>query len=80
MGTLCGGGRGGGGRHRSVGSASNCRSRNRKFKSQLGNITFVETLSVEIGLAIISTANLHIRLIQEGELSVNGQSMWKGTG
>ena len=49
-----------------VGRESDCRSRGRKFESQLGHITFVE-----IDHGIISMVILPILLIQEGHLSIS---------
>ena len=51
-------------------SDSDCRSRVCQFESQLSHITFVK-----IDHEIISTVILPLLLIQEGQLSVTGQSM-----
>ena len=50
-----------------VGSESECRSRVRKFESQLGHITFLEINHV------VSTVILHLQLIKK--MSVTGENM-----
>ena len=50
---------------------SDCRSRGCKLKSQLGHIT-----DIEIAHEIISVVILPLPLIQEGQLSVTGESMY----
>ena len=49
---------------------SDCRSRGRKFESQL-----CHTTSVESDHYIISTVILHIQLFQEGQLSFTGRGL-----
>ena len=58
--------------HSAVGSISDCRSRGHKLESQLGHITFVE-----FDNEIISMVFLSLPLIQEGLLSVTGESVHK---
>ena len=53
-----------------VNSTSDCRSRDHKFESELGHITFLE-----IDHAIMPMVILPLWLIQEGQLSVTGKSM-----
>ena len=52
-----------------------CRSRGGKLESQLGQMTFME-----IHHEIISMVILPILLIQEGQLSVTGESRYTSTG
>ena len=58
-----------------VGSPSDCWSRSRKFESQFGHITVVE-----FDHEVISVIILPFPLIQEGRLSVSGESMCASTG
>ena len=53
-----------------VSSTSDCRSRDHKFKFQLGQITFLE-----IDSEIISKVNFSLPLIQEWQLSVTYKSI-----
>ena len=59
------------GLHSMVGSMSDCRSRDRKFESQLGHITSMET-----DHEIISMFIRPLPLIQEGQLSDTGEGMY----
>ena len=63
------------GLHSAIDMASDYRSRGRKFESRLDHITVVE-----IDHEIISTVILSLPLIQEGQLSVIGESMCTSTG
>ena len=54
--------------HRTVGSSSDCISKDRKFESKLDYITFVE-----IDHDIISTVILPLPLFQDGQLSVTSE-------
>ena len=60
----------GAGLHKAVGSASDCRSKGRKLKSYLSHVTFMDKHHEVISMVIFA-----LLLIQEGQLSVTGNSM-----
>ena len=57
-----------------VGSVSDCRSRSRKFHFHLAHTTFME-IDHEINSKVI----LPLLLIQDGQLSATGKSMFTST-
>ena len=65
------------GQHCAVGSTSDCRSSGHKLESHLGHI---HVTFLEIDHEIISMVIHLLKLIEEGQLSVNGKRICTGTG